>query len=171
MPPYRPGREHVAAHPGVGDLLVEFGGQRVQVAGVLPIMIGVIAHGLCLRALFDPPLLVLGRGVWFDDGFVFQVPAFPALGGAQVPGAFGARWAHRREGVPARDEDLFHGCGGDVGAAQLYRADAGAVLDGQVADDLAGQRHGQPFSPGGLRRAGLGHQSPPSRSEWVRGRV
>jgi hypothetical protein len=40
--------------------------------------------------------------------------------------------------VPARDEDLFHGPGGDVGAAQLHRADAGAVLDGQVPDNLAG---------------------------------
>jgi len=79
VPSHRPGREHVPAHPSVGDLLVEFGGQLVQVTRVLPIMVGVVAHGLCLGALFDPPLLVLGRSLRFDNRFLFQVPAFPAL--------------------------------------------------------------------------------------------
>ena len=150
--------------PGFGDFVVEFGGQLLQVAGVLPAVGGLVAHHLSLGALFDPPLLVLGRLVRFDDRFGFQVPAFPALRGPQRPGAFRARRAHGGQGVPARHEHLFHGPGGQVGAAQLHRADAGAVLDGQVLDDLAGQRHRQPFGPGGLLRAGLGHQSPPSRS-------
>ena len=171
VPPHRPGREHVAAHPCLGDLLVEFGGQLVQVAGVLPVVVGLVAHGLGLGALFDPPLLVFGRLVRLDDRFGLEVPAFPALRGPQRLGPFRARRAHGGEGVPARDEDLLHGPGAEVGAAQLHRADAGAVLDGQVLDDLAGQRHGQPFGPRGLPRAGLGHQSPPSRSVSARGRV
>ena len=52
------------------------------------------------------------------------------------------------EGVPARDEHLFHLAGVQVGAAELDGADAAAVLGGQVADDIAGQRHGQPLRAG-----------------------
>ena len=115
-----------------------------------PSSVGLVAHGLGLGPLFDPPLLVLGRRVRLDDRFGLQVPAFPALRGPQRLGAFRARRAHRGQGVPARDEHLLDGPGGYVGAAQLHRADAGAVLDGQVADDLAGQRHREPFGPGGL---------------------
>ena len=171
VPPYRPGGEHVAAHPRVGDFLVEFGGQLVQVAGVLPAVGGLVAHGLRLGAFLDPPLLVVGGFVRVDDRLVVQVPAFPALRGPQIPGAFRARRAYRGQGVPARDQDLLHRPGPQVGAAQLHRADAGAVLNGQVPDDFPGQRHRQPFGPG-LPRAGLGHQSPPSRSiRAVRGRV
>jgi hypothetical protein len=50
--------------------------------------------------------------------------------------------------------------GGQVGAAQLHRADTAAVLDGYVLNDVTGQRHGHPLRP--CRLAGLGHQSPPS---------
>ena len=172
MPPYRPGGEHVAAHPGVGDFVVELLGQLVQVAGVLAAVGGLVAHGLRLGPFFDPPLLVVGGFVRVDDRFVVQVPAFPALSGPQVPGSFRACRAHRGQGVPARDEDLLHRPGPQVGAAQLHRADAGAVLDGQVPDDFARERHRQPFGPG-LPRAGLGHHSPPSRSisVLVSGRV
>jgi hypothetical protein len=42
------------------------------------------------------------------------------------------------QGVAARDEDRRGFAGVDVGAAELDRADARAVLDGQVADDFAG---------------------------------
>ena len=52
-----------------------------------------------------------------------------------------------REGVPARDKHLLDGPGVEARAAQRHRADAGAVLDGQVLNDLAGQRHRQPFGP------------------------
>jgi len=69
----------------------------------------------------------------------------------------GQTWAR---GVAARDEDLAHLAGIQVGTAQLHRADARAVLDGQVADDLAGQRHGQPLDPSGLDGR-FGHRSPP----------
>ena len=42
------------------------------------------------------------------------------------------------QGVPARDQYRVGLAGVEVGAAQLDGADAGAVLDGQVPDDLAG---------------------------------
>jgi hypothetical protein len=42
-----------------------------------------------------------------------------------------------REGVPAGDKNLVHLTGVEVGAAELDRADARAVLDGQVLDHLA----------------------------------
>ena len=45
--------------------------------------------------------------------------------------------------------------GVEVGPAQLHRPDAGAVLDGQVLDDIAGERHGQPFGPGASRHVQL----------------
>jgi len=47
--------------------------------------------------------------------------------------------------------------GVDVGPAQLDRAQAGAVLGGQVLDHLAGQRCGHPLGP---CRAPGGHQAP-----------
>ena len=50
--------------------------------------------------------------------------------------------------MPAGDEDLVDLAGVEVAAAQLDRPDAGAVLDGQVADDIAGQRQGEPLAPG-----------------------
>ena len=128
--------------------LVELRGQFVQVAGVLPAVGGLVAHRLRLGPFLDPPLLVLGGLVRVDDRFVVQVPAFPALRGPQGPGAFRARRAHGGQGVPARDQDLLHRPGAQVGAAQLHGADAGAVLDGQVPDDFTGQRHRQPFGPG-----------------------
>lgn len=53
--------------------------------------------------------------------------------------------------MPAGHEHLLDGAGVQVGPAQLHRADAGAVLDGQVLDDLTGERHGQPLSAGPSR--------------------
>ena len=107
-----------------------------------PVVIGLVAHRLRFGPLFDPPPLVFSRLVRLDDGFGLEVPAFPALRRPERLGAFRARRAHRRESVPAGDEHLLHGPGGEIGAAELHRADARAVLDGQVHDDLAGQRHG-----------------------------
>jgi len=73
--------------------------------------------GLRLGAAGDRgPLVLAGRGR-VDDGFVLEVPAFAALGGAQQPGAFGAGRADRGQGVPARDQDLLDVAGVDVGAA------------------------------------------------------
>ena len=53
------------------------------------------------------------------------------------------------EGVPAGDEYLLDLAGVDVGAAELDRADAPAVGDGQLAHHIAGERHGQPLGSGG----------------------
>ena len=53
--------------------------------------------------------------------------------------------------MPAGHEHLLDGTGVQVGAAQLHWADAGAVLDGQVLDDLTGERHGQPLGAGPSR--------------------
>ena len=158
VPPW-PLRRYFAAHPGAVDFLVQFGEQLVQVLGVFAGCGGLVAAGLDVGAVLDPPFLVIGGGVGLEVGFVVEVPAFPALRGAQVPGAFGAGGADRREGVPARDEDLFGFAGGQVGAAQLDGADAAAVVDGDVFNDVTGQRHGHPLRP--CRLAGLGHRSPP----------
>ena len=69
-----------------------------------------------------------------------EVPAFAALGRAQFLGPLGARGAHVREGVPARHKHLLGAAGVEVGAAELHRPDAAAVLDGELAYDVAGQR-------------------------------
>ena len=71
------------------------------------------------------------------------------------------------QGVPARDEHLLNVAGVEIGAAELDRADARAVLDGQVLDHLPGQRHGHPLRRVVLSQAGSvtghlrlrGHQS------------
>ena len=55
--------------------------------------------------------------------------------------------AVRRQRVPARHEHLVHLAGVQIAAAKLDWADARAVLDGQVQDDLTGQRHGHPLCP------------------------
>jgi hypothetical protein len=75
------------------------------------------------------PLVLAGR-VRVDDRFVIEVPAFAALRGPQGPGPLGAGRADRGQGVPAGDEDLLDVTGVDVGAAELDRAQAGAVLSG-----------------------------------------
>ena len=150
VPPFRPVRVHLAADARLGDLLIELGDERVIVGGVGSGRRRGVALLLGFGAQHDPPLLVLGGGVGGDVGFVLEVPALPALRGAQRPSPLRTRGAHRGQGVPAGDEHLVHLPGVEVGAAQLHRADARAVLDGQVPDDLAGQRHGHPLRPRGL---------------------
>src|SRR5262249_26739509 len=140
--------EDFAAHPGLVDLVVEFADERVLVGGVAAFGLGLVAAGLGLGSAGDPPLLEAGRWFRVEDGFVVEVPAFAALRGAEGPGSFGARRAHGGEGVPARDEHLIYRAGHGVGAAELDRADACAVLDRDVPDHLAGQGHREPFGPG-----------------------
>ena len=113
-----------------------------------PAAVGLVAELLGFGAFLDPPLLVLGGRVRGDVGFVLEVPAFPALRRPQRPGPLGAGRADVRQGVPARDEHRVYLAGVQVGAAQLDRADAGAVLDGQVLDHFPGQRHRHPLRPG-----------------------
>jgi hypothetical protein len=67
----------------------------------------------------------------------------------------GAGRADGGDGVPAGHEHLVHSPGIEVGPAELHRADTGAVLDGQILDDIAGERHGQPFGPGVSRHVQL----------------
>ena len=165
----RPGREHVAAYPGVGDFVVQFGDELVQVGRVLPVAGGLVPEPLCFGALLDPPALVIAGGVRLDDRFGLEVPAFLALCRPQRPGPFRARRAHAGEGVPAGHQHLLYLAGVEVGAAQLHRPDARTVLDGQVLDDVTGQRHRQPLSPRRPGRAFLGHWSPPSVSSPVHG--
>ena len=83
MPPGGPVREHLPADPGAGDLLIEFGDQRVEVGGVLAVVGGLVAGLLGFGAQYHPPLLVVGGRVRGQVGFVLEVPAFPALGGPQ----------------------------------------------------------------------------------------
>jgi hypothetical protein len=148
-----------------GDLLVQFAGQRVQVAGLLAVRLGVIPLGLSLGALLDPPALHAVRLVRLDHWLVVEVPAFAALGSPQRLGPFGAGWADRGEGVPARHEHLLDLARGDVGAAQLHRPQACPVLNGNLPHHLPRQRHRQPLCPrprpGLVVGPRLGHQSPP----------
>ena len=112
-----PGREHGAAHPGVADLLVQLEDPLVQFCGVEAFGGQGVPVGLGLGPVSDMGLLLVVGRVRLDDWLVIQVPAFAALRGAQQPGPFGARWAHRDQGVSAGDEDLLDVAGVDVGAA------------------------------------------------------
>jgi hypothetical protein len=140
-------REHVAAHPRVGNLLIQLADPLVQVGRIETLIGQRVAVGLRLGAVGDQGLLFPGGRVWVDDGFVVEVPAFPALGSPQDPGAFGAGRADRVQGVPARDEDLLDIASVNLGAAQLHRPLADAMLGGQVLDHVPGQRHRQPLRP------------------------
>ena len=113
----------------------------------LPGRVGLVALVLGLGAVRDPGALHVVRLVGGDHGLGLQVPALAALGGPQRLGPLGAGRADGGEGVPAGDEHLLDLAGVQVGAAELDGADAAAVLGGQVADDIAGQRHGQPLRP------------------------
>jgi hypothetical protein len=156
----RSGREDIAADPGVGDLLVQLADPLVQLVSVEVLSGQGIPVGLCLSPVGDAGLLLVVGRVWFDDRFVVQVPAFAALRGAEQPGSFGAWRADRGEGVPAGDEDLLDVAGVDVGAAQLDRPQAGAVLGGYLFDHVPGQRRCQPFCPGLAVSRRPGHQAP-----------
>ena len=127
----------MAAKPGIGDLLVQLADPLVQLASVQTFTGEGVPVGLRLGPVGDRGPLVFGGRGGVDDGFVVEVPAFAALRGPQDPGPFGARRADRGQGVPARDEDLLDVAGADVGAAQLDRPQAGAVLGSQIPDHLA----------------------------------
>ena len=163
----RPVREHVAAHPRVGDLFVQLADPLVQLGRVETLVGERVPVGLHLGAVGDQGPLLPGGRVRVDDGFAVQVPAFAALGGPQDPGAFRAGRADRGQGVPAGDEHLLDVAGVDLGAAQLHRSLAGAVLGGQVLDHVARQRHRHPLRP---RPPPVrpGHQ-PPSTSSASKG--
>jgi hypothetical protein len=103
---------------------------------------------LNLSAFLDPHALLVVRRVGLDDRFVVEVPAFAALGSAQRPLSFRARGTDGGESVPARDEHLLGLPGVQVSAAELDRAHAPAVRDGQLADNITGQRHRQPLRSG-----------------------
>ena len=156
----RPRGKDRAAHPGVGDLLVQLADPLVQLGGVEAFGGQGVPVGLRLGPVGDPGPLLVVRRVRLHDRLVVQVPAFAALRGAQQPGPFGAWRAHRGQGVPARDEDLLDVAGVDVGAAQLDRPQAGAVLGGHLFDHVPGQRRRQPLCPGRAASRRPGHQSP-----------
>jgi hypothetical protein len=152
-----------------GDLGVELGDELVKLRGVPSGRVCLVAHLLGLGAQRDPPALLVSGRVRLNAGFVLEVPAFPALAGAQVLGPLGAGRAGLIEGVPAGDEHRVDLAGGQVPAAQLHRADAPAVLDGHVPEHVPGQRHRHPLGPGnpGARHAehlGCHHHAPPSGS-------
>jgi hypothetical protein len=141
----RAGRKDRAAEPDVGDLLVQFADPLVEFGSVEAFGGQGVPVGLRLGPVGDLGTLLVVRRAWLDYRFVVQVPAFAALRGAQHPGPFGAWRAHRGEGVPARYEHLVDMAGVDVGTAQLYWPQAGAVLDGYLFDHVPGQRRRQPL--------------------------
>ena len=70
----------VPADPGPGEFLVKLGDEVVQVGGVLPGGVSVVAELLGFGAFFQQPgLPVVGRG-GLVDRLDLEVPAFPALG-------------------------------------------------------------------------------------------
>jgi hypothetical protein len=75
----RPGREHAAAEPAFGDLLVQLADLLVKFGRVEALVRERVPVGLGLRAAGDRGLLVLGGRVGVGDGFVVEVPAFAAL--------------------------------------------------------------------------------------------
>ena len=168
VPTRRLGRGSFPADTRLGDLGVELGDELVKIGSLISRSSDQIAGLLGLGPLGDPPLLVFGRRVWLDVGFVLEVPAFPALGGAQGLGPFRAGRAYRVQGAPARDQHGLCLAGLAVGAAQLDRADARAVLHGHLAEHVTGHWHGHPVgpgSPGGRHTDHLGfgyHWPPPS---------
>ena len=76
------GREDVAADARSGDLGVQVGDQLVILGGVAAGGLGLVAPLLGFGAVFDPDELLVGGLVGVEDGFVVEVPAFAALGGA-----------------------------------------------------------------------------------------
>jgi hypothetical protein len=62
------GREHVAAHPGPGDLLVQVPDRVVVLGGVLTAGIGLVAATLSVGPQFDPHALFVVGVVGLDDG-------------------------------------------------------------------------------------------------------
>ena len=172
--PGRAGRQHLPAHARTGDLLVQLAVQRVQLGRVVALVPGPVALGLGLGALLDQPALPVVRVVRVNDRLMIEMPAFPALGRPQHPGPFSARSAHRGQGVPARDEDLFHPSGADIGAAELHRPQAGPVLGRDLPDHGPRERHRHPLGacprPRLILCPRLGHQSPPSPSAGPSGR-
>ena len=108
VPAGRSGRQHLSAHAGVGDLLVQLAVERIQLGRVLVLVPGPVTLGLGLGPLLDQPALPVVRIVRVNDRLMIEMPAFPALGRPERPGTFGARSADRGQRVPARNEDLFH---------------------------------------------------------------
>jgi len=137
VPPCWLGGQHVTPHARSGDLLVQLAEQFVIGARV-----ALVVLLLGLGAQLDPQALFVVGLVGLDDGLVVEVPALPALRRPQHPVPLGTRGADRRQGVPARHEHWFGLPSLQVGAPQLDWPDTSAVADGQVADDVAGQRHG-----------------------------
>src|SRR5712691_8055982 len=128
----------MAAYAGAGDLLVQVADQLVIFGCVLSGVVGLVPVLLGLGAALGPHELLVVGVIGGDDGLGFQVPALAALCRAQGPGSFGAAGADGGEGVPAGDEHLLGPAGVQVGAPQLYGADAAAVRNGEFADDVAG---------------------------------
>ena len=167
VPPVRPGRVHLPADARLGDLLIQLA-DRARPSRSCP----------------APAAAAWSRSCWASARFSTQNrwSSVPGRGrcrvrprGASPPGTAppAASWpAPRTTGRPSarvcpQGTSTWSICPGvQVGAAQLDRADARAVLDGQVQDHLAGQRHRHPFRPG--RPGGsFGHWSPPSASSPV----
>ena len=78
----RPCVKDCAAHPCVGDPLVQLADPLVQLGGVEAFGGQGVPVGLGLGSVGDPGLLLVVRWVWLDDRFVVEVPAFAALRGA-----------------------------------------------------------------------------------------
>jgi hypothetical protein len=109
---------------------------------------GAVTDGLEISAGLDPVLLFVVRVVGLDHRLLLKVPAFPALRSAERLGPLRARGARAGEGVPARHQHRLGLSGVQVGSAELHGPDAAAVVDGELAHDLAGQRRGEPFGTG-----------------------
>jgi len=104
MPPGRTVGSDLAAHARLGDLLVQFADELIEIGRVLTGGLGLVAELLGLGALLDPEPLVLGSRVGADIGFVLEVPALSALRGPQRLSSLSTGRADVRESVPAGDE-------------------------------------------------------------------
>jgi hypothetical protein len=102
------GRQDVAADARVGHFGVEFGGQLVEVGGVVSVLVGVVAHLLGFGAEYRPPFLHVVGLVGVEGWFGVQVPPFAALSGTERLGPFSTGRAGVGLGVAAGDQDLLY---------------------------------------------------------------
>nr|WP_164904000.1 hypothetical protein [Nonomuraea polychroma] len=130
--------EDVAAHACRVDLFVQALDDRIQVSRVAAGLLGFVTVGLDVGAELDQPALFLVRLVGDDRWFLVEVPAFAALGLAQLLVALSARRAlavHRRAAGNIDDLPLagvgvepFERDGPDAHAVELATCHATAQM-------------------------------------------
>jgi hypothetical protein len=125
--------------------------QFVQLPGTPAAGLAAVPLGAELGEPCDQQLLMLIRLAGCRCGLPLKMPAFPTLLRAQSLRALGARRACGCQRCPAWDHHQLALARRGAEPAELHRADAGAMLDGDRPDDITSQRMRHPL---GTRSAG-----------------